>query len=150
MSLWSEERIDLLKHFRAAGRSAGQIAALLGGVTRNAVIGKLHRLGVPTRLVAGSNKPAVPRPDRKRAFKEVSLTKKFPPASLATYDQAIAFEDLARHHCRWPIDGPHGRRYCGDAICKDGPAPYCSEHLARAYVPLARKTGPYIPSRYKG
>jgi GcrA cell cycle regulator len=140
MSLWSEERVELMKQLRAAGRSAGQIAAQLGYVTRNAVIGKLHRLGIPSRIVEGRNRPAVPRMDLKRDRKrDVGLGKKFPPVSAATYDQAVTFEDLKQHQCRWPLDGPHGRRSCGSPVHDGTPVPYCDEHFRRAYLkPWAR------------
>ena len=46
---WTEERVELLKKLWADGLSASQIAAELGGITRNAVIGKVHRLGLSGR-----------------------------------------------------------------------------------------------------
>ena len=53
---WSDERVELLKKMWGEGQSASQIAKELGGVTRNAVIGKVHRLGLSNR--AGSGKAA--------------------------------------------------------------------------------------------
>jgi len=54
---WTEERVDVLKTMWGEGRSASQIAKELGGVTRNAVIGKVHRLGLSNRATAAA-KPA--------------------------------------------------------------------------------------------
>jgi len=54
---WTEERVEILKKMWTEGKSASQIAKELGGVTRNAVIGKVHRLGLSNRT-AGAAKPA--------------------------------------------------------------------------------------------
>lgn len=56
---WTDERVELLKKMWGEGQSASQIAKELGGVTRNAVIGKVHRLGLSNRT-SGSSKPAAP------------------------------------------------------------------------------------------
>ena len=55
---WTEERVELLKKMWSEGQSASQIAKELGGVTRNAVIGKVHRLGLSNRAGAGNASPA--------------------------------------------------------------------------------------------
>ncbi|MFQ6756785.1 GcrA family cell cycle regulator, partial [Cereibacter sphaeroides] len=47
---WTDERVETLKRMWAEGQSASQIAKELGGVTRNAVIGKVHRLGLSNRV----------------------------------------------------------------------------------------------------
>ena len=54
---WTDERVELLKKMWSEGQSASQIAKGLGGVTRNAVIGKVHRLGLSNRT-AGTPAPA--------------------------------------------------------------------------------------------
>ncbi|MCJ2079989.1 GcrA family cell cycle regulator [Methylobacterium sp. J-090] len=64
---WSDERVDLLRRLWQEGLSASQIAAQLGGVTRNAVIGKVHRLGLSGRVAKGAD-AALPR---KKAVREV-------------------------------------------------------------------------------
>ena len=56
--MWTEERVELLKKLWAEGLSASQVAKQLGGVTRNAVIGKVHRLGLSNRATTASAKPA--------------------------------------------------------------------------------------------
>ncbi|TMJ76370.1 MAG: GcrA cell cycle regulator, partial [Alphaproteobacteria bacterium] len=61
---WTDERVETLKRLWAEGLSASQIAAALGGVTRNAVIGKVHRLGLSGRAKAPSS--AAPRPRKPR------------------------------------------------------------------------------------
>lgn len=55
---WTDERVEKLKRLWAEGLSASQIAAQLGGVSRNAVIGKVHRLNLPGRAKAGGNSAA--------------------------------------------------------------------------------------------
>ena len=62
---WTDERVELLKKLWSDGLSASQIAAELGGITRNAVIGKVHRLGLSGR--AKSTSTGVPRPRKARA-----------------------------------------------------------------------------------
>src|SRR5690606_19602684 len=68
---WTDERVEKLKKLWSEGLSASQIAAQLGGVSRNAVIGKVHRLNLPGRAKAGGTQtaarpkrpaPATPRP----------------------------------------------------------------------------------------
>ena len=61
---WTDERVERLKKLWAEGLSASQIAAQLGGVSRNAVIGKVHRLSLPGRAKAGGSAPAAARPKR--------------------------------------------------------------------------------------
>src|SRR5258707_1053279 len=63
--MWTDERVELLKKLWTDGLSASQIAAELGGITRNAVIGKVHRLGLSGR--AKSPTSAAPRPRKPRA-----------------------------------------------------------------------------------
>lgn len=60
---WTDERVEKLKKLWSEGLSASQIAAQLGGVSRNAVIGKVHRLNLPGRAKAGGT-PTAARPKR--------------------------------------------------------------------------------------
>ena len=62
---WTDERVELLKKLWADGLSASQIAAELGGITRNAVIGKVHRLGLSGRAKSPSS--SAPRPRKARS-----------------------------------------------------------------------------------
>ena len=61
---WTDERVEKLKKLWSEGLSASQIAAQLGGVSRNAVIGKVHRLSLPGRAKAGGGTTAAARPKR--------------------------------------------------------------------------------------
>jgi GcrA cell cycle regulator len=100
---WTEERASQLKELWAQGLSARQIADQLGGVTRNAVIGKAHRLGL-----------SQPSPAKIKAK----------PTAIPT---------VADRGCRWPIGHPGETafRFCG-APAETG-KPYCTEHCAVAY-----------------
>ena len=87
---WTDDRVEILKKMWGEGQSASQIAKELGGVTRNAVIGKVHRLGLSNRTTTGAAaapvaaapaapkaeakpKPA-PRPEPKEKVEEVAET----------------------------------------------------------------------------
>ncbi|MBN8290338.1 GcrA cell cycle regulator, partial [Rhodobacter sp. NTK016B] len=64
---WTDERVELLKKMWAEGKSASQIAKELGSVTRNAVIGKVHRLGLSSRTTGDSEPAATPAPQQPAA-----------------------------------------------------------------------------------
>jgi GcrA cell cycle regulator len=94
---WTDERVELLKKMWGEGQSASQIAKELGGVTRNAVIGKVHRLGLSNRVAAGAKpapkdkapakaeapkpKPAEPKPAPQEAAAPPPPPEKKPPTT---------------------------------------------------------------------
>ena len=136
---WNDARVDLLKQLWADGLTASQIAERLGEVTRNAVIGKVHRLGLAGRATT-SRKPLLRRtsPHRDRASR-VSMRKpvprsrscpatpdRLPPAPAAL---TIALADLAGSSCHWPVGDPRepGFGFCGAKIAA-GRQPYCAAH----------------------
>ncbi|MEX1147293.1 MAG: GcrA family cell cycle regulator [Sphingomonadales bacterium] len=120
---WTDERIQRLKDLWEKGLSASQIAAdLAEGVTRNAVIGKAHRMGLSSRPspvkaepAAKPRKPAAPRPKKKEVKKAISLL------------------DLNERMCKWPIGHPGDAdfHFCGKSSVSG--MPYCDEHCAMAY-----------------
>lgn len=115
---WTEERVALLKKLWEDGRSASQIAEAMGDVTRNAVIGKAHRIGLKAR----------PSPIRRQ--------KAAPAASPAPRRPAPAAKKATRvgeRQCHWPIGHPRepGFHFCGAPAEPD--KPYCAEHCAVAY-----------------
>ena len=69
---WTDERVEQLKKMWTEGQSASQIAKELGGVTRNAVIGKVHRLGLSNRAADGEEMPE-PAPEQKAAKPEPAM-----------------------------------------------------------------------------
>lgn len=149
---WTDDRVDTLKKLWAQGLSASQIAKQLGGVTRNAVIGKVHRLGLsgratpsrpPSRVSSNRPRPAI-RPDRSiAAGSEHQKPPRF--AVRALTDGVGAGEDFAGvlnltdHICRWPMGDPAepGFQFCGRK-CKSG-SPYCEAHAELAYQPARRR-----------
>lgn len=134
---WNDERIETLKSLWDKGLSASQIAAELGeGVTRNAVIGKAHRLGLKPR-------PSPVKSDSPKAKKSTDAAKT-PAAKTATAAPAksrkkkkvatkITLLDLTERMCKWPIGHPGEPdfRFCGKPA--EPGMPYCLEHCGEAY-----------------
>ncbi|MDM8168619.1 GcrA family cell cycle regulator [Roseovarius sp.] len=85
---WSDERVEKLKKMWAEGQSASQIAKELGGVTRNAVIGKVHRLGLSNRNGSGGGAAAEPAPKPKPAAAAKPRNKPKPAAKPAPRPEA--------------------------------------------------------------
>ena len=145
---WTEERVELLKKLWADGLSASQIAGELGGITRNAVIGKVHRLGLSGRAKSPSS--SAPRPRKARTG-----MLRVPRASIRG-NTALAYEyepepepelieipieqrktllQLNEHTCHWPVGDPGSSEFffCGGETVND--LPYCSYHSRVAYQP---------------
>jgi GcrA cell cycle regulator len=139
---WTEERVELLKKLWNDGLTAATIAAWLGGVTRNAVIGKVHRLGLSGRSKTSSTvHPVVPkvRP-RLRAARQAKEAAAVPKEDALVYAMpagpAISLIELGESTCRWPIDDAQKEAlvYCG-APSKKGSS-YCPYHTRIAFQPL--------------
>ena len=150
---WTDERVETLKKLWQDGLSASQIAKQLGGVTRNAVIGKVHRLGLSGR--ATPSKPArpvfkAPRPQRaiqapaapRRISEPVHASQPQPPQLPVRYvDEApgsATVLTLGAHMCKWPIGDPSSDEFtfCGR---RQSDGPYCVEHARVAYQPAQAK-----------
>lgn len=134
---WTEERVEQLKTLWNDGLSASQVARVLGGVTRNAVIGKVHRLGLAGR--ANST-----RSDRSRhSSTHKSVVRAAPPEPEIVEEDPITLEDgsfatvltINDRMCRWPIGDPSegAFHFCGRNP-KPG-SPYCEAHARKAYQP---------------
>ena len=89
---WTDERVELLKKMWGEGQSASQIAKELGGVTRNAVIGKVHRLGLSNRASGGSSSATKAEAKPKAAPKAEAKPKAAPKAEPAAKAAAPAPE----------------------------------------------------------
>jgi GcrA cell cycle regulator len=137
---WTDARVDALKSMWLEGLSATQVARRLGGVTRSAVIGKVHRIGL-----AGRQTPARPRNLGGRPRRQVwsgTRTEPRQPAPLGHRSPpALRFVEtiatatiltLADDHCRWPIGDPASANFgfCGRGQSHRGP--YCPLHTAAA------------------
>ena len=137
---WPEDRVELLRSLWLQGdQSASEIAGRLG-VTRNAVLGKVHRLGLCNRRASAGPRPSAartPRPSRRpRAPKAVAPppTPKAPPRPEIGPGLVARLEDLQRNACHWPVGDPTSEafRFCGRAAARP---PYCEAHRGVAYKP---------------
>lgn len=118
---WTDERIELLKSLWAEGLPAGEIGRRLE-VTKNAVVGKVHRLGLPKR----------PSPIKNAVSS--STTPRAKPKKKVKADEPIRLADLGPGMCSWPIGDPGNPdfHFCG---AKSIPGkPYCLAHCEKAYV----------------
>ena len=150
---WTDERVAVLKKLWTDGLSASQIAKQIGGVTRNAVIGKVHRLGLSGRAAPARprtpalkvNRPrpvvAAPRPVHQHAPMPVRLREPDMPVIDIPADGPSNVLELGAHMCKWPIGDPSkaGFRFCGRKCGEDGP--YCADHARVAYQPAAKRRG---------
>jgi GcrA cell cycle regulator len=156
---WTDERVELLKKLWADGLSASQIAAELGGITRNAVIGKVHRLGLSGRAKSPSSASPRPRKARQTHMMRVSRPAMRGNTALAhayAYDvdadpdpqpleniipmgQRRTLLELNEDTCRWPIGDPSTPDFF---FCGGQPVagiPYCGFHSRVAYQPPAAR-----------
>ena len=152
---WTDERVEILKKLWLDGLSASQIAKQLGGVTRNAVIGKVHRLGLSGRAAPSHpSRPAfkAPRPPRPMTLPTPRPRAVEPRAHHVPAVRPAPFVDLpgtatvltlGAHMCKWPIGDPatDNFTFCGR---RAGDGPYCVEHARVAYQPqqTRKRTGP--------
>ncbi len=90
---WTDERVETLKKMWGEGQSASQIAKELGGVTRNAVIGKVHRLGLSNRAGSGASAPAKPAAAKEKAPSKPATPKAPPKAKAAPAKEAKKEEE---------------------------------------------------------
>jgi GcrA cell cycle regulator len=147
---WTDERVAQLTKLWADGLSASQIAAELGGITRNAVIGKVHRLGLSGRAKSPSSSSPRPRKARSSGMMRVSRPSMRGNTALA-YDYDLEPEpelieipmeqrktllQLNEKTCRWPVGDPGSVDFffCGGEAANE--LPYCSYHSRVAYQPL--------------
>lgn len=150
---WTEDRVAVLSKLWAEGLSASQIAKQLGGVTRNAVIGKVHRLGLSGR--ATPSRPAkrkikTPRATARAPKTAIARAPRPAPAPIAPPPPPIEAKRMANGEyatiltitestCKWPLGDPSGDdfRFCGRNTGTD--SPYCQAHSRVAYQPARRR-----------
>lgn len=123
---WTDDRVELLKSLWGAGKTAAEIAKELGeGLTRNAVIGKAHRLGLSGRITPVQKK----------------IDKPLPPESqdILAKNGGISLLELTEKTCRYPYGDPkkEGFHFCGGHALSG--LPYCAEHAQIAYQTTTRK-----------
>ncbi len=144
---WTDEKVAKLKELWGKGKTANQIAEIIGGISRNAVIGKAHRLNlsakIKTRAATSNqnfensqeNKNIRSNRGRKNRFKSLIIEKDFEP------ENPKQLEELDENSCKWPIGHPNEKSFyfCGRTSLKD--FSYCKLHLLYAYQPKNKKDG---------
>ena len=142
---WTEEKVAKLKELWGKGNTASQIAEIIGGISRNAVIGKAFRLNLSAKIktrTATSNsnfensvqeKNTKFRKGRRNKFKSLIIEKDFEP------ENPKQLEELDENSCKWPIGHPNEESFyfCGRSSLKD--FSYCKLHLLYAYQPKGKK-----------
>ena len=163
---WTDDRVEQLKKLWESGLSASQIAAELGNITRNAVIGKVHRLGLSGRAKSPSS--AAPRQRKVRApqhMMRISRPMARGNTALAhVYEveaepDPIAFDnvvpmnqlrtllELTEETCHWPVGDPGSSEFffCGGKAL--GGLPYCAHHSRVAYQPAGDRRRDRRPNK---
>jgi len=142
---WTTERENKLKELWKKGHTASQIATMLGETTRNAVIGKAHRLNLQARAGVKKTSPKNNAPNnsapeaktqklgRKAKFRSLLLDKNFEP------ENPKKLEELTDETCRWPIGHPYEKNFyfCGRTSMEK--FPYCKLHVLYAFQPKNAK-----------
>jgi len=142
---WDEAKVAKLKELWGKGNTASQIAEIIGGISRNAVIGKAHRLNLSAKIktrTATSNKIFETSAEsnkiksnntRKSKFRSLIIEKDFEP------ENPKQLEELDENSCKWPIGHPDEEKFyfCGRSSLKD--FSYCKLHLLHAYQPKGKK-----------
>ena len=142
---WTEEKVAKLKELWGSGKTANQIAEIIGGVSRNAVIGKSFRLNLSAKIKtrkAISNqsfektqneKYKKPKRGRKSRFSSLIIEKDFEPKNPKQ------LEELTDNDCKYPIGHPNEKDFyfCGRTSLKD--FSYCKLHLLYSYQSKNKK-----------
>ncbi|WP_415271966.1 GcrA family cell cycle regulator [Candidatus Pelagibacter sp. Uisw_121] len=147
---WNEEKVEKLKQLWGKGSTASQIAEIIGGISRNAVIGKAHRLNLSSKIKtrnasssqnfdnSSEENSSKQKRGRKSKFQSLIIEKDFEP------ENPKKLEELDESSCKWPIGHPEEQSFyfCGRSSLKD--FSYCKLHLLYAYQPKGRKEEPVV------
>ena len=142
---WNEEKVAKLKELWGKGNTASQIAEIIGGLSRNAIIGKAHRLNLSSKIKSRSSTSSLnfqnnveendskQKSGRKSKFQSLVIEKDFEP------ENPKMLEELDESSCKWPVGHPEEKNFyfCGRSSLKD--FSYCKLHLLYAYQPKGKK-----------
>jgi len=141
---WSDEKVNKLKDLWGKGQTASQIAGIIGGVSRNAVIGKAHRLNlsakIKTRSTISNNSvdtiksnANLKKGSRKQRFRSLLLDKNFEPA------KNLQLEDLSEQTCKYMEGHPDEKdsSFCGRKTIEK--FSYCPLHLMIVFQPKGKR-----------
>jgi GcrA cell cycle regulator len=145
---WNEEKVEKLKELWGKGSTASQIAEIIGGISRNAVIGKAHRLNLSSKIKtrnasssqnfdnSSEENSSKQKKNRKSKFQSLIIEKDFEP------ENPKKLEELDESSCKWPVGHPEEQSFyfCGRSSLKD--FSYCKLHLLYAYQPKGKKEEP--------
>lgn len=145
---WTEEKVAKLKNLWGKGNTASQIAEIIGGISRNAVIGKAHRLNLSAKIKTRSSSTnqknyklneqenKFQKAGRRNKFKSLIIEKDFEP------ENPKQLEELDESVCKWPIGHPNESSFyfCGRKSLKE--FSYCKLHLLYAFQPKGKKEDP--------
>ena len=141
---WTQEKVNKLKELWGKGSTASQIAEIIGGVSRNAVIGKAHRLNLSQKIKTRSsiqqaktltkqNLSETKFKGRRSKFKSLILDKNFEPVKNLT------LEELTEDTCKYMEGNPNEKeaRFCGRKNVEK--FSYCPLHLMIVFQPKGKK-----------
>ena len=142
---WNPEKIAKLKELWGSGNTASQIAEIIGGMSRNAVIGKAHRLNLSAKIKnrTAKSKQNYDDPLEKKNIKTTGSGKNRFKSLIIEKDfeaeNPKQLEELDEDSCKWPIGRPDEKLFyfCGRSSLKD--FSYCKLHLLYAYQPKGKK-----------
>ena len=140
---WTDEKVQKLKELWGKGNTASQIAEIIGGISRNAVIGKAHRLNLSAKIIKRSkinsksqinfNEKNLNKKNRKLKFRSLLLDKNFEPA------KNLNLEELTEHTCKYMEGHPDETqaKFCGRKTVEK--FSYCPLHLIVVFQPKGKK-----------
>ena len=140
---WTDEKVEKLKQLWGKGNTASQIAEIIGGISRNAVIGKAHRLNLSAKIIkrskitfknqTHSNEKNLNKKNRKMKFRSLLLDKNFESA------KNLNLEELTEHTCKYMEGHPDDldSSFCGRKTVEK--FSYCPLHLMIVYQPKGKK-----------
>ena len=141
---WTDEKVNKLKDLWGKGQTASQIAEIIGGVSRNAVIGKAHRLNLSAKIktrstissnigTAGTNDNILKKGSRKQRFRSLLLDKSFEPA------KNLKLEELNDKTCKYMEGHPDEKdsSFCGRKTIEK--FSYCPLHMMIVFQPKGKK-----------